>query len=166
VVEIANATNSPVWFHPVGRALRGRWARINVPARCVGDGDIALLPDLPGLRIKIDARQRCASIYDPMGESENKDALERFQRVMTQLGPIRVKEGPEQPERFPNMDNTALKTWLFWIRRTVNAGMAEIVSGHLPDLAAIARLPGRTRVGYGEGLVVNKPPRYLEDVPQ
>ena len=166
-VEVASALNSNLWFRPCERILRGRFAIENVPHGSTPDelAQIFRGNPLPGLYITVDPSRRTAEVRDPMGDPQRKDQLaEVVRRIKAARVVMAWNEEPtfEKTDRRENLSDTDIKTWLYWMRRAVDSGHAEVVHGSLPRLVEIMKLPGRTAMLPSQ--TAKGAPRFYEDL--
>ncbi len=150
VIEVGDNHNRNPVFAPTQTFLRGRFLKSNLH-HSVFNEYVENLPDLPGHRILIDPRRRYGLIFDPLSRDEFRAQLQdaqkrlRGQSVST-AGPVNVTYGPDQDYKFERMKDSEIKTWIFYMRRLVDAQSAWVVSGNLPQLEEIKSLPGKTRI--------------------
>lgn len=147
VIEIANDRNRCHIWPITKQHLRGRWLRANVAGEVMQLG-LAMMPDTPGMRIMVDPQRAQATISDPLADPDNELKFAKVEQVYeeafrTKVGPHRTTVHSLRDEGEPT--GTQLKTWLYWMRRAVNAGYAIVHQGELPSLAQIEALPGKTK---------------------
>lgn len=173
VIEMGDERNRRFLWAPLGVELRGRWSRVN----CTGDEmteQLAMIPDIPGMQIVVNCngRSRRMEVRDPLNDEKNQDLFEQLRKAVKDA--FRTDQVPVKTTVVENADNSAVKTWLYYMRRFVNGcpidetqrrrsggPQAFVVRGTLPSLEEIAKLPGKTRIEFG-----NQSPlavRYLED---
>ena len=119
-IEIDGKENECLHFRPLQRSIRGRFdfARLREPM----SGTLrSTWPDaIPSQRIGIDGGD--GFVLEPLHDPEHKQIRERIESQGMSLANAK--------ETFAEID---LPTWLFWIKRAVESGIAKIVSGKLPD---------------------------------
>jgi hypothetical protein len=179
-IEIGDERNRPFMWPMTKALLRGTWRRVNLQPDEMTDLTNALgmlQGDIPGARIELSGRRRRCRIYDPLDLPENASLWAEVKRLFlfhtgTEFAPV-----PEKLEE--NLNDTKIKTRLYWMRRLVNGtpinrlvrpprgGPQAILvgSGALPTLPEIAKLPGRTQIGFYNDMN-HHPIRFLEDMPQ
>ena len=121
-IELNGPRNQNLFFRPLQRRLRGRldFARDSRPLARMKTAQYPL--PIPGQRLGIDLDNSEGFLVDPLHDAEHLPTRERIEASGAKLGPAR--------ESFPNVDAV---TWLFWIKSAVDAGLAQVVSGKLPD---------------------------------
>lgn len=130
-IEINNATNGDLLFHPAGERVRGRFDPARVAAEDIG----ALVRDfpsgIPGQVIAFDPATNTGFIRDSLTSAEHAKTREAIERRAGGLSgqPARV-EYPPAERQFPNAH---AGTWLGWMRRAVASGAAKLVRGKLPE---------------------------------
>src|SRR5947209_5555571 len=74
VVELGDDRNRTVMWEPEQRACRGRWSRSNLlPDEMIEQ--VMRMPDIPGIRVRVDGRRRRLELFDPLGAPENAALL-------------------------------------------------------------------------------------------
>lgn len=144
-IEFGDDRNRVMLWGPTQEKLRGHWKRANLNADELVEG-LVKMPDLPGQRIMLNAGRRMAVVYDPLALKENAADAERVAAVIYEF--YRVKCGPAQAVEKKDMDADDIKTWLYLMRRHVDAKKARVTKGTLPTAAELEKLPGRSRVEY------------------
>ena len=142
VIELGDDRNRRFLYPPTQQELRGAWRKANLIGITM-DVRMTQMPDLPGLHVFLDCRKARVRIADPLAAPENKAILQQAQAVHKDV--FRTLAGPEADYVEEGLNETKLKTHLFWIRRLVDAGSARVVQGELPDMETIEALPGMTR---------------------
>jgi hypothetical protein len=121
-IEVDGLHNECLSFRPLpGKLIRGRFDlnRITEPmARLL----TAKWPDpIPGQRIGID-RDGAGYIAEPLHDEEFAVTREKITKAAMKLAPpIETFEGVDAP------------SWIFWLKRAVDSGVARVVKGELPD---------------------------------
>ena len=91
---------------------------------------------IPSQRLGIDL-EGLGYIAEPLHDAENAVLREKITKQGAKLEP--------ELQTFSNID---LPTWYFWMKRAVEAGIAKVVKGKLPD-----KIDGQPRVNF----VTNEP---------
>ena len=114
--------NECLHFRPINQRLRGRfdYLRDTEPAARLAAGDWT--DDIPGIRYGYDFERRCGFVHDPLNDPEFSHVRERIEALGFKPGPVR--------KEFPDADAA---TWLYWMRRAVEAGLAVVIEGKLPS---------------------------------
>jgi hypothetical protein len=142
VIEMGDDRNRRFLYAPTGQELRGWWKKANLIGMTM-DQRMTQMPDLPGMYICLDCKRARLRVLDPLNAPENKGLLAQAQAVHKDV--FRTNAGPETDKLEEGLNDTRLKTNLYWMRRLVDSGSARIVSGELPTLEQIETLPGMTR---------------------
>lgn len=142
VIEMGDDRNRRFLYAPTGQELRGWWKKANLIGMTM-DQRMTQMPDLPGMYVCLDCKRARLRILDPLNAPENKGLLAQAQAVHKDV--FRTNAGPETDKVEEGLNETRLKTNLYWMRRLVDSGSARIVSGDLPTLEQIEVLPGMTR---------------------
>ncbi|MGO8753550.1 MAG: hypothetical protein ACLQNE_47045 [Thermoguttaceae bacterium] len=141
-VEVdAGKSNANLFFQPLGKPIRGRFGfiRTQIPdaMRLAQrfDGN-----DIPGMEIRIDPENGAAAILEPLHRPENKKIRERIEKDGSTI--------PPAEQEFTGIDTA---TWLFWLRRAVESGLARIVSGAFPKDIGTPKLERAYRISEETG---------------
>lgn len=120
-LEIDTPENSNLHFRPLCRSVRGRFdfARVAEPMARVKAID---WPVIPSQRIGITV-DGAGYLIETLHAPENAAIKEKIERMGMRLEPAMQEfEGIDQP------------SWLWWLRQAVQAGVARVVSGKLPEV--------------------------------
>jgi hypothetical protein len=142
VIELGDDRNRKFLYPPTGQELRGSWKKANLIGITM-DARMTSMPDLPGMYIILDCKRARLKIVDPLEADENRELLRQAQAVHKEI--FRTIAGPAKSYSEDNLNETKLKTNLYWMRRMVDSLQARIVSGDLPGLETIYDMPGFTR---------------------
>lgn len=142
-IELGDDRNRVFAWGPTMAILRGAWSRKNLRSDELVE-ELATMPDIPGMRIIVNVERKLAVIYDPLALDAHKELCQEIQRHIKAR--FRRDEGPEKEDKRQGMDADDLKTWLYGMRRRVDAKQARVTKGELPPLEVIDKLPGRTRI--------------------
>lgn len=125
-IEADGPGNENLGFRPLQRAIRGRFdfARCADPEAHRVARNFGGLP-IPGQRLVFDPDKGTATLIDPLHDIENSAIAEAIRKQGYRLAPAR--------EEFTGCDP---HTWLFWIQGAIDAGLAKLVSGKLPEFDA------------------------------
>lgn len=141
VVEVEfDANNCSVHFPPLDRRLRGRFSFV-----AMGNPEaLQLVPQwgetIPGQRIVLDADARAAKLVEPLHRADYGRVREAIARRGQRL---------EQAEQeYADVD---VGTWVFWLKRCVDGGLARIVSGMFPANPGEPKLPRSYRISQDSG---------------
>jgi hypothetical protein len=154
VIEIATDRNNNFRFAPLGQLpIRGRWDFNKVAGRFQHEAMLAVnhvTSIILGECLAVDVKNRTCRLFDPLRETEAgrrmwagiKPIIEQFK------GHFQSGTALREPTVIRDCDEDKLKTWLYYMRRAVDAGHAQVVSNsRLPLLEEIKALPGRREVG-------------------
>lgn len=120
--------------------------------------ELSVMPEVPGMRMTIDAKESTARIFDPLEDDpELLDDINRVQSNITSLGG-KITFVKSVVRR---LDEPTLKTLLREMCRLVEAKSATVVEGSLPKLKQIEKLPGRFL--YDPAFKSQIKPRYEGD---
>jgi hypothetical protein len=134
-VEIDTPTNGNLIFMPIGgKKVRGRfdWRRVKEPLAAITAARWPAGGIIPGQRIGVDPDTGAAWIVDPLHDSENSLVRERI-----------VGQGLTLPPARQDFPGVHVPTWLHWIKRACEAGLAKIVTGALP-----AKIEGEPKLSF------------------
>ena len=124
-VEIDNDKCQDMFFGPLGRRLRGgydvrRAARLDKDAHSVGN----VWPEpIPGQRLAVNPETKQGFVIEPLHDDRHAATREKItERKFARLEP--------HEQVFANID---VPTWLHHIKCAVEAGVAKVVAGKLPE---------------------------------
>ena len=119
-IEIDGQHNENLYFRPLQRSVRGRFDlnRIGEPTARMKSVDFP--HPIPSQRIGIEA-DGSGYITEPLHDAEHAALRERIE-----------KQGKKLPPKCETFDDVDLPTWLYWIKRAVESGVAKVVGGQLP----------------------------------
>ena len=125
-IEADGPLNEVLQFRPLQRPLRGRWDwnRCADPEAHRLGRNFGGVP-IPGQRLVFDPETGTAALIDPLHDAEHAAIAEAIKKQGYRLPPAR--------EDFTGCDRD---TWLFWIDSAIQAGLAKLVSGKLPEFDA------------------------------
>lgn len=122
-VEVNGKNNNNLFFGPLGRTVRGRFELVNAtrhhPAASVLTNRWS--EPIPGQRIGIDTDTGEGFIVEPLHEDEHTAIRDR------------IKKTHKLEPRKQTFTRVHVATWLYWLKRAVDAGLAKVTSGKLPD---------------------------------
>jgi hypothetical protein len=144
VVEVGDDKCRCMQWPMTKQTLRGAWVKANLFSVTMHPS-LQACPDLPGMRVGLDARAGRGRVFDPLNLPEFKETLEKAQAAL-ESGPWRKKYGPEKDVEYPSLRPSEVKSWLYWMRRLVDGKSAKVLSGRLPTMEEIEALPGKTRI--------------------
>jgi hypothetical protein len=137
VIEIEPDTknNNDLGFMPLWRSIRGRFDFNRMGEREAKLMTIKFPDPIPGQRLGIDLDAGEGYIVEPLHHPEHRKIRETL-----------AKDGYPglEPERaiFP-LQKEDHATWLYWMKRAVDGGLAKLVRGKLPD-----RIEGKPRKNF------------------
>jgi hypothetical protein len=120
-IEIDGPRNEALHFRPLQRNLRGRFDLNRVGEPLARMRAQAWPLPVPSQRIGIDPAGN-GYIVEPLHEPAFAPIRERIEKAGRRLEPA-----------LQTFDAVHVPTWLFWITRAVQCGIARVVSGKLPD---------------------------------
>jgi hypothetical protein len=137
-VEVAGADAAQLFFRPIRRPVRGRADFSTARTKSA----LALRehwPEpVPGQILGIDA-DGTKYLREPLHDKEHAKVAQRIKNKGFVL--------PDERETFAS---ESIVTWLYWLRRAVDAGLARVVKGELPPIEALE--PPRKRPARDERL--------------
>ena len=134
-IEIDGPHNENLIFMPIGaKRVRGRfdWRRVREPLAAITAARWPAGGVIPGQRIGLDLETGTGFVVDPLHDDANALTRERIVGQGLALPPAR--------QEFPSVH---VPTWLHWIKRAVEAGLAKIVTGALP-----AKIEGEPKLSF------------------
>jgi hypothetical protein len=172
-IEICGKRNQDYIFQPISEKVRGRKDSAYFPQRGRPEGLAELLgvaPVIPGEYIMIDLDKMEGHRLDPLRETETG------QQIWEQISPVirrhSLEFGNVLELRKPSVhklsldDGMLVKDWLWAMARAVEGGHARVVSGNLPTLEEISKMPGkRTRDPGNSGAQEEKLQKFVDVVP-
>jgi hypothetical protein len=139
-VEVDNALCRNILWGPNQMTLRARWDWARVPRNLTSE-KLAKMPNIPGLQIVVNTRDRLARIIDPLGFRDNQQLARQVFAVWEQAFQEKRCVVPTWERRGLSDDDVA--TWLYWLGRELEAKHVVLISGRVPPLPEIAEvLPG------------------------
>ena len=142
-IEFGDIRNRNKMFPPTRERYRGHWLRQYMTSDEMTEA-LANMPDLPGMRLLFNPSEGRAVAFDPLLLPENENILRTAERVHKEV--FHVDATAQKPVEYKDLDETDIKSWLYWMRRMVDNKDARIVTGTLPTLPEIARLAGKTQM--------------------
>lgn len=129
-VEVRSEKNANLFFGPLGRTVRGRFelgkATPQHPAASVLTNRFS--EPIPGQRLGIDLDLNEGFILEPLNEERYAATRDRIKKHYRIEPPKQTFEGVHAP------------TWLYWLKRAVDAGLAEVTAGKLPEIVEGAKM--------------------------
>jgi hypothetical protein len=127
-IEVRNKMNAGLHWKPTQTTLRGA-----LDFRATGDPEFFALsmklPDgVPGQCIRLDTGERRAVIYDPLNLPEHESTRNRLEQTIKAASPLSGRLKFAESQDFKEVD---LPTWVYWLKRAVEAGYAVVLSGNL-----------------------------------
>ena len=131
-VEIGGPLNECLSFRPLpGRLVRGRYD-LNRVAEPLAKLKSAEWPvPVPGQRIGVDA-EGIGYLAEPLHSPEHKPLREKIERAGMRLEP-----------ELTTFEGVDVVSWLYWLKRAVEGGIARVVKGALPD-----KIDGKPRKNF------------------
>jgi hypothetical protein len=130
VVEVKSKNNGNLFFGPLGRVVRGRFELTNATRHNPAASALAnrFSEPIPGQYISVDVERGEGFIIEPLHEDKHEAIRDRLKK--------KFKIEPAK-QTFERID---VNTWLFWLRRAVDAGLAEVTAGSLPEKVEGAKM--------------------------
>lgn len=144
-VEVADEANR-LWLCPIlNDVLRGRWSRANCPNQQF-TGSLRHMPDTPGIMIAVNVLRRQVRIWDPLADPKNAELWEKAKAAYK--AHFNENAAPVKEVVKASLNDTDLKTWLYWIRRGVDSKNLVVLVGQVPDHETIRSCPGKTKIEF------------------
>ncbi|MBU4271355.1 MAG: hypothetical protein KKA28_05785 [Planctomycetes bacterium] len=121
-IEVDGARNECLSFRPLpGRTVRGKFSfdRVAEPMARVKANDWPT--PIPGQRIGLDP-DGLGFVREPLRDEEFAPIREKIE-----------KQGMKLPPAIETFENIHLPSWLHWMKKAVESGVAKVVSGKLPE---------------------------------
>lgn len=159
-VEIASRQNNPVMFHPNQARLRGRYSIANTPGMRAHEAMNSMPTEIPGQIVEVDVQNRTCRIFDALSLEQNKGIHDQIKRACSEnRGYFGGSDLPEE-SKYIGQSDTDIRTWLYWMRRLVDAGNAVDIgtagSGRrpLPSMNIInERMKGKIKISQFNSMV-------------
>ena len=119
-IEVDGPQNEQLRFRPLQRSIRGRFdmARLNEPMSATRAKEWPM--PIPSQRLGIDP-DGSGYIAEPLHEAEYAPLREKIER-----GGMRLEEEVQ------HFEGIHLPSWLYWMARAVECGLARVTKGNLP----------------------------------
>ncbi|HWB13407.1 MAG TPA: hypothetical protein VG826_29550 [Pirellulales bacterium] len=128
-VEIDTPKNGDAYFQPLKRKLRGRFDALRDASKSAAK---RFPKPIPGQHLLIDTANGDCFVTEPLYEEEHRVSRETIE-----------KRGFRLPERREVHRGGHVPTLLHWVKNLVDAGLARVVSGKLPD-----KIDGKPRLRF------------------
>lgn len=124
-IEIDSQKNSDLFFGPLGRRIRGGYdARRAAQFDQGASGMLTAWPEpIPGQRLALDSEAKQGYLREPLHD-------ERFAATREKIVSRKIARLEPAETAFSNVD---VPTWLHHIKCAVEAGVAKVISGKLPE---------------------------------
>lgn len=120
-IEVRSDNGNKLYFSPTGKSLRGYIDFATVKSRIAQQCRDRFPEPVPGKIIGINRMTGEKYIREPLYDPEHSTVRKRVEK-MHALDLQRE-----------SIDSESEVTWLYWMRRAVDGGLARIVQGELPD---------------------------------
>lgn len=122
-IEIDGPNNQQHRFRPLQRNLRGRFdfGRVAEPMAKLQTNRFP--QPIPGQRLSLDTASGEAAIIEPLHDAEHIRTRRTIEKHGSTIAP------QQQP-----LGKVHIATFLFWMKSAVEAGLARVVRGTLPDV--------------------------------
>lgn len=132
-VEMVTPNNRQVYFKPIGHKLRGRMDFTTARTRKEEDARKAWPEPVPGQRVCLDLGTGERYVREPLYDEDCEQTRAKIIRKGYGLPPKRADYGGEN-----------MATWVHHLHKLINAGLARVVEGELPNVEDFDEEP-RTR---------------------
>lgn len=141
-IEFATPENGNTQCQITRREYRGRFAMDSISLKGrLPDDRFMNMPDLPGHTLEVDSSHRTVDFRDPLEDPENREILRDAKATYAALG----WGNPEPDEAIrhgPNLPVEVFKLWVYWCRRWLDSRQVVVLSGQVPPMEAILKMPG------------------------
>jgi hypothetical protein len=137
------------------KVMRGRWSMANLVGEAFGD--MAPMPDIPGIHAEVDVGAKTLRIFDPL--ATDKDL---YDKVCVVLKNARQEFGKPWPEVTRKLDENELKTICLELLDHIDAGTARRIDGRVPTREEINGWPGRRMINQMDSN--QAAPRFQGDI--
>lgn len=135
-IEVQGPHNESMYFRPLLKSIRGRLDLMQVGEPMAKVKASEWPGPIPGQRLGVDA-EGIGYHLEPLHQDEYLPFKEKIES--------RGQKLQDEMETYENIDTNS---WLFWIKRAVEDGIAKVVKGKLPEI-----IEGEIRKNY----VVSRP---------
>lgn len=125
IIEADDPTNSHLYFRPIQERLRGRFDRDRVQDKHRHTIHDDCPEPIPGQRLSVNLDTGVAEIIEPIHDPQYAALRQRIEKSGRSLPPARRALKNGKPVHLP--------TYLYWMRISVEGGLARITEGALPD---------------------------------
>lgn len=161
VFEFGGSQNQQFFLRCFDATVRGRWSKANEVGTPNERVNVGALPEIPGIRVRLDGKARRMSTEDPLGFPENANVLRTCNAVLQNTKIFNGKEGvPWEPMVKDGLTATEIKTYLWELANYAWDGKAKVVHGELPSREEILAMDGQLvlRKGITQSLQQNGEP--------
>jgi hypothetical protein len=170
VIEFGDGRNRNFVWPLDNSELRGAFNKSGMLPYEHNEYTDALPNYVPGSRIEFDGERRQVRIFDGLSSTP-----EVFDVIKAQMKEVFMRNVGERPEvKRSDLSDTMMKSICYWARRFLMGSpaipeqgprqggpQAKVITGEVPELRQIARLPGKTMVeNFNSSSVATK---YIED---
>jgi len=128
-VEVCAPSHRKLFFRPIGRSVRGRVA---FSAESQHASHKRWPEPVPGIVLGVNLATGETYLRDPIFDPEQHNLRQTISERGYRLPPEREEFSGETPA-----------TWVFWLQRAVEAGLARVIKGELPDVDSLEGEPRR-----------------------
>lgn len=158
VIEISDPKCRNIMWPPTREILRGELLKSRLNSDEQNEITIKI-PDMPGIRIKIDPEKAEASVFDPLSDPSKKADLREAENAFKEH--LKVTHTAMEGKTYRKMSANDVKSWVHWACRLVESRHAKLVSGSLPSKETVENLPGKTGMSYFDSSA--RGCKFLED---
>lgn len=162
-VEFGDARNRSVIIKTIRQTVRGHFSlrkfyETETGGRSIGAA-MQRVPDIPGLFMAVDPKNKRAVIYDPW--EKKPEMWERLNASLKEA--LAAKAGTYGPVARSEMTLSAdqIKTLCIELAKKIESGSARVVKGTLPTAAQLEAMPGRELY---DPMNSGRKPRYVDEV--
>lgn len=149
IIEIAGPRNERHCFGPIGQTLRGRYDFSNIAHRDKSESMKALsrVSVIPGICVELDTDKAIGRVFDPLRETE--EGRRKWAEISAVVREYQFEFGNAtqlmETQEYSELSQDDIKTWMFEMRKVVDAGYARMISeAKLPSSVEIrTKVPGK-----------------------
>lgn len=164
-VELGDERNRQINVPMLHETFRGAYSVANLRGQDIGS-PASSMPDIPGMQLTIDARNRRVIIRDPL--KDNEALCSQIAGVLKKRGSYGLSKLTGCDERTVAMDEHEMKTLVRFVVKLLDppSGLpkAKLVKGRVPTDEEVDQLPGEYL--YDPGSETQHGPKFEKDAQQ
>lgn len=124
-IEVDSPRNESLSFPPLQQEVRGRFLFHRVAEPMAMSKAEEWGTEIPGQRIGLNVQAKEGYVKDMLHDPQYQDAKRKVEAHKFKL--------PSPLEKYPLKTQDEIATWIYWMQRVVDAGIAKVISGRLPE---------------------------------